>query len=110
MRPKNQRSSGPRISLRLNGWMADGRAVALGDARVVLERLVRVVERVLQLVALEEVVLRAGLVARAVLRVDRAADRPDAALLPLDPEDDALGRASVVEPLDDALGEPSGLL
>ena len=75
-------------------------AVALGDADVVLERLVRRVERVLELVALEDVVAGARLVARPVLRVDRAADRPDAALLALDPDHDPLGRAAVVDALD----------
>jgi hypothetical protein len=47
--------------------------------RVVLERLVRGDQGVAQLVALEDVVVLARLVARAVLRVDRAPDRPQRA-------------------------------
>ena len=65
------------------------------------------VERVLELVALEHVVGRARLVARPVLRVDGAADAPDAAFLALDPDHDALGRAAVVDAVDHALGEPA---
>jgi hypothetical protein len=44
-----------------------------------------------------------------VLRVDGAADRPDPALLALDPDHDPLRRAAVVEAVDDPLREPSGL-
>jgi uncharacterized protein (DUF2126 family) len=90
--------------------MAHGRAVALGNADVVLERVVRGVERVLELVALEEVVAGARLVARAMLGIDGATDRPDAALLALDPDHDPLGRATVVDTVDNPLREPSGLL
>ena len=84
--------------------------VLFGDAEVVLEGVVGGVERVLELVALEHVVVGPGLVAFPVLRVDGAAHRPDAALLALDPDHDALGRSGVVEPVDDALGEAACLL
>ena len=40
-----------------------------------------------------------------MLGVDRAADRPERALLALDPDHDALRRARVVDPVDDPLGE-----
>src|SRR5262245_12493095 len=49
--------------------LANGRAVALGDADVVLECLVCRIQRILELVAFEDVVVGARLVARAVLRV-----------------------------------------
>src|SRR5919204_6812257 len=65
-------------------------AVVARDADVVLERSVRPLERVLELVALEDVVVAPRRVARAVLRIDRTADRPDATRLPLDPDEDAL--------------------
>ena len=54
-RPKNQRSAGR--APRCGGGLPRLVAVALRDADVVLERLVRGVERVLQLVALEDVVV-----------------------------------------------------
>ena len=108
-RPKNQRSSGPSTSLRRNGALPDLVAVALGHADVVLERLVRRIEGVLELVPLEEVVVLARLVGRPKLRVDGAADRPHAALLALDPDLDALVHPGVVASLDHALGEASCL-
>src|SRR5262249_21154091 len=83
------------------------RAVALRDADVVLEGGVGRVERVLELVAFEEVVVLTRVVGRSVLRIDRTADRPEAAVLALDPDLDALGDAGVVAALDDTLGEPA---
>src|SRR5689334_21786151 len=67
---------------------APGPAVLLVHAHVVLERGVCRLERVVEFVALEDIVVGTGLVARAMLRVDGASDGPDAAAFPLDPEDD----------------------
>ena len=64
--------------MRVNGFASAGTAVLLEDADVVLERLVRAIERVAELEALEDHVLGPRLVGVAELRVDRAADRPDA--------------------------------
>src|SRR6059058_5786385 len=83
-------------------------SVLLGDAHVVLERRVRRLERIDQLVALEDVVVPAGLVAAPVLRVDRAADRPQRAGQPLDPDHDPLGLAPVVDPVHLAFRKPGG--
>jgi hypothetical protein len=80
-------------------------AVALRDAEVVLEALVRGEERVLELEALEHVVVPARLVRSPVLRVHGPADGPDRALLALDPDEDGLLDARVVDSVDDALGE-----
>jgi hypothetical protein len=75
----------------------DSVPIVLGD--VVLHRLVCRLERVLELVALEEVVVVPGLVALAVLRVHRPAHGPERAGLALDPDDDALLAPLVVDPL-----------
>ena len=56
--------------------------VLLGDREIVLERGVRLVERVGQLIALEDVVLRAGCLPVALLGIDRPADGPERACLP----------------------------
>jgi hypothetical protein len=72
---------------------------------VVVERVVCALERVLELVALEDVVVSARLVGAAVLRVDRPPDRPQRAGLPLDPDHDSLGRARIVDTLQNSLGE-----
>src|SRR6187455_3455013 len=61
-------------------------AVLLEHAHVVLESGVGGLEGVLELVALEDVVVASRLVARAQLRVDGAADGPHGAGLPLDPD------------------------
>src|SRR2546430_10730181 len=63
-----------------------GATVALRDAEVVLERTVRRFERVVELIALEEVVVSPRLVTRAVLGVNRPAHRPERALLALEPD------------------------
>jgi hypothetical protein len=83
-------------------------AVVLRDAKVVFEHLVRLLERVCELVALEDVVVGAGLVRGAVLRVDRAANGPERSFAPFDPDDDALVGALVVESTDLPLCEPPG--
>src|SRR6185295_14182144 len=80
-------------------------AVVLGHAKVVLEAPVGLLERILELVALEEVVVAARLVGGAVLWVHGTAHRPDRALAALDPDHDALLRALIVEATDRALGE-----
>jgi hypothetical protein len=80
-------------------------AVRFRHAEIVLERVVRYLERIVELEALEHVIVPAGLVCCAVLGVDRPAHGPERALLALDPDQDALLDARVVEPVDDALGE-----
>src|SRR5262249_23931371 len=80
--------------------------VAVGDAAVVLERLVRGRERVLELVALPHVVAVAD-AAVVVLRVHGAADGPQRARLAVDPDDDALGSAHGLQPVDAPLGNPT---
>src|SRR5881398_2173294 len=58
---------------------------------------------VVQLVALEDVVVAPRLVARPMLGVDGATDRPERALLALDPDHDRLFDARVVDAVDDSL-------
>src|SRR5918992_1621129 len=78
-------------------------ALVLEHAHVVFERSVRGLERVVELVALEHVVVAAGHVAGTVLGAHDAADRPQRPRTALDPEDDALLRAVIADPLQDAL-------
>src|SRR3981081_1211472 len=66
-----------------------GPSVPLAHREVVFERRVRLLERVLQLVAFEEIVGGLRGLAVAQLRIDDPADRPHGAGLPLDPHDDA---------------------
>ena len=75
------------------------------DAQVVAKRSVRFGEGIVQLKALEDVIVVARPVVGAELRVDRAADRPERLWLVLDPEDDAFLVALVVDPELGALGE-----
>jgi len=82
-----------------------GVPIALRDAEIVLERLVRGLECVVELKTLEEIVVSPRLVTRAVLRIDRATNRPERALLALDPDHDGLFHAGVVDTVDGALGE-----
>src|SRR4029079_14328595 len=77
-------------------------------ARVVVEDPVRALEHVLELMPLEDVVVASRLVARPVLRVHGAPDRPGSALHPLDPDDDALLAPHVVEPVQLSLCEARG--
>src|SRR5205807_1065779 len=74
-------------------------------AQVVLERRVRPLERVLELVALEEIVVRPRVVARPVLRIDGTPNRPHGARLALDPDHDPLVRAEIVDAGNDPLRE-----
>jgi hypothetical protein len=80
-------------------------AVPFRHAEVVLERVVSGHEGVVELEALEDVIVTAGLVCRAVLWVDSPAHSPEGALLALDPDEDGLLDARVVDSVDDALGE-----
>ena len=80
-------------------------AVSLRDAQVVLQTLVRGKESVLELEALEHIVVAPRLVGGPVLRVYSPADGPERALLALDPDEDGLLDARVVDSMDDALGE-----
>src|SRR5438876_243277 len=82
-------------------------AVLLGHPLVVLEAAVRRVQAVVQLEALEEVVIRPRLVRRAEMDVDHATDGPDPAGLALDPDRDALVAAVLVHTADGPLGEAS---
>jgi hypothetical protein len=66
------------------------------------------VERVVELVALEHVVVLSRLVCRSMLRVDGTPDSPDGPFSALDPHDDAFFGAPVVDTGDRALGEPTG--
>src|SRR5262245_33434545 len=77
--------------------------VLLEHAHVVLQRIVGPVESVAELVALEDHVLRPGLVGLAVLRVDRPSHRPHRAGTALDPDDDALLLPDVVDTHEDPL-------
>jgi hypothetical protein len=83
--------------------------VVLGHDAVVLERSVRRLERIVELVALPEPV--AVVVAdRAELRVHRPADRPQRTGASVDPDHDPLGGTRVVTSFDDALCESPGRL
>src|SRR2546428_75749 len=65
----------------------------------------RPLERVLELVALEDVVDGAGDLAVSLLWIDDAADRPDRAGPALDPDQDLLLVAGVVHPMEHPLRE-----
>ena len=80
LRPKNQRSSGPRSSLRVKGRTCSGRPSPSETRSVVVEHAVRLLERVLELVALEDVVVVPRL-SRRVLRVHARPTAHIAALL-----------------------------
>src|SRR5512133_1230324 len=80
-------------------------SVTLRHAEVGLERLVRGEQTVVELVALEHVVVAPRLVAGAMLRIHRTAHRPQRALLALDPDHDRLLRPRVVDAVNDPFGE-----
>lgn len=80
-------------------------AVPFRHAEVVLERVVRGLERVVELETLEHVIVPAGLVCCAVLGVHGPSHGPERPLLALDPDQDGLLDARVVDSVDDALGE-----
>src|SRR5947207_1933299 len=84
-------------------------AVALRDGQVVLERGVRLLEGVLELVALEDVVLRARRLLVSPLRVDGAADGPERPGLALDPDDDPFLVAGIVDAVEHPLREPAAV-
>ena len=83
-----------------------GEPVCLEDAHIVLERIVRPVERVLELEPLEDDVLGPRLVRLAELGVDRAPDDPHGTRPALDPEDDAFLLADVVHTCERTLRVP----
>ena len=85
-----------------------GCAVVLGDDGIVLERSVRRVEAVVELVARPHVVVGARLLRLPVLGIDLPADGPDRTRPALDPDDHPLGATAVVATLHDAFGEPPG--
>jgi DtxR family transcriptional regulator, Mn-dependent transcriptional regulator len=80
-------------------------AVLLEHPHVVLEDVVRRLQSVLQLEALEDVVVAPRLVARAELRVHGSSHGPERARLSLDPDDDLLLLAGVVDTGERALCE-----
>src|SRR5207249_3218683 len=82
-----------------------GLAVLLGDALVVAQAAVRGLEAVVELVALEDVVVGARGVGRAQVRVDGASHSPDSAGLALDPDHDALLAAVLVHAHELSLGK-----
>jgi hypothetical protein len=84
-------------------------AVAFGHREIVLERRIGLVEGVLELEALEDVVLGPRLPAVAVFRVHGPPHRPDGAGLALDPEDDLLLVSGVVKPSEHPLREPAAV-
>jgi hypothetical protein len=80
-------------------------AVRLGDDAVVLERSVRGLERILELIALPDVVVLPRFDRRAQVRVDHATDRPQGSRPTFDPDHDTLLATGVVQPFDDSLGK-----
>ena len=84
-------------------------AVLLRDGEVVLESGVRAVERVDELVALEDVVLGTRRADIAPFGVHGPADCPEAAVLALDPDDDGFRIARIVDPVEHPLREPAAV-
>src|SRR5262249_19139305 len=78
-------------------------AVVLGDDHVVLERDVRGLDAVVELVTDEHVVLLVPLRGGAEVLVDRPAHGPHGAGAALDPDHDPLGASGVVPSIQDAL-------
>ena len=83
-------------------------AILFEHRHVVLERSVRDLEGVVELVPLEHVVVAPRLVGVSMLGVDDAADRPHGPRFPLDPDDDPLFGAGVVDSGEDALRKAAG--
>jgi hypothetical protein len=82
-----------------------GLAVPLRHAQVVLQRVIRSSERVVELITFEEIIVTSRLVARTVLRIDGTTHRPERALLALDPDHDGLLGPRVVDTADDSFGK-----
>ena len=83
-----------------------GAAVRLGDGQVVLERGVCLLQRVLELVPLEDVVVVPRLVVVALVWIHGAPDCPHRTGFALDPDDDALVATGVVDSMEHPLREP----
>src|SRR4029078_4886790 len=81
-------------------------AVLGRDLQVVGESVVRGLERVPQLVALEDVVFSAGRLDGTGTRVDRATDGAERALATLDPDHDLLTRTVLPDSVEDPFGKP----
>jgi hypothetical protein len=84
-------------------------AVAFRHRQVVLERGVCLLERVDQLEPLEDVVVASRVAPVPLLGVHGAADGPERACLPLDPDDDMLLAPGVVDPSEHPLREPAAV-
>jgi hypothetical protein len=84
-----------------------GAAVSFEHPHVVLERLVGPLERVLELVSLEDHVVRARLFRIAEMRIDGPPDHPDRPCPTLEPDCDPLLLACVVDPEEPALRIPA---
>src|SRR3954467_4400033 len=80
-------------------------AVLRRDLEIVLEGVVRRPERVAELVALEDVVVRARGRNGAVLGVDRPADSPESSLTALDPDHDLLAGTVLPNSVEDPFGK-----
>src|SRR5712691_2621089 len=85
-----------------------GSPVLLEHTHIVLERCVRRVESVFELVPLEDVVVATRFLTGPVLRIYGASHGPQRTGLPLDPDHDPLFCAGVVDPGEQALGKASG--
>src|SRR3954469_4235262 len=82
-----------------------GPPVFFGHAEVVFEHFVRGRQTVVQLIALEQVVVAPRLVARTGLRIYRAPDGPPGPLPAVDSHADRLFGPCVVDAVNDSLGE-----
>jgi hypothetical protein len=86
-----------------------GATVALADRQVVLERSVRLLQRIPELVTLEDVLAGLHKLPVPEMGVDDTADCPDCAGLPLDPDHDRLLATCVVDSVEHPLREPAAV-
>ena len=84
-----------------------GSPVPLEHADIVLERLVAAIESIVELEPFEDHVLRTGLVRLTKLRVHDPTHGPDRSRASLDPDDDPLFGAHVVDPDERSLRIPA---
>ena len=101
--PKKRRSSGSSSSSRRNGFTLPSRPSLSETTTSSSSVAVRRLQRVVELVADEDVVLLVRLGRGAELLVHRPADRPDRTGAPLDPDHDPLLAPGVVPSIQDAL-------